>query len=168
MLHPSYTELMERINKDVEEGDTPIVQSRYSIVKATADRAKQIIASRSISDRVEKDINANPNMKKEAIMTKEQILTQMRGEPLIADTDEMKPLSIAVEELYCGAVKIAERAESDNLHHLESKETADEDESEKEDEASSDEKNADEDIDSDTDVEEDTDSDSDPKTDKEE
>ena len=113
MLHPSYTELMERINKDVEEGDTPIVQSRYSIVKATADRAKQIIASRSISDKVEKDINTNPNMRLEAIMTKEQVLTQMRGEPLIANTEDMKPLSIAVEELYCGAVKIAERAEND-------------------------------------------------------
>ena len=38
MLHPSYTDLMDIANKDVKEGDTPIVQSRYSIVMATSDR----------------------------------------------------------------------------------------------------------------------------------
>jgi len=32
MLHPSYSELMEAVNKDVKKGDAPIVQSRYSIV----------------------------------------------------------------------------------------------------------------------------------------
>lgn len=43
MLHPSYTDLMETINKEVE-GDTPVVNSRYSIVLATAKRARQLIA----------------------------------------------------------------------------------------------------------------------------
>ena len=52
MLHPSYAELMERINKDVEEGATPVVQSRYSIVKATANRAKQIIEARALEEKV--------------------------------------------------------------------------------------------------------------------
>ena len=44
MLHPSYTDLMETINSEVEEGDTPVVNSRYSIVLATAKRARQLIA----------------------------------------------------------------------------------------------------------------------------
>lgn len=44
MLHPSYTDLMEVVNSEVEKGDTPVVNSRYSIVMATAKRARQIIA----------------------------------------------------------------------------------------------------------------------------
>lgn len=44
MLHPSYTELMEVINSEVEPGEHPIVNSRYSVVMATAKRARQIIA----------------------------------------------------------------------------------------------------------------------------
>ncbi|MCM1178810.1 MAG: DNA-directed RNA polymerase subunit omega [Clostridium sp.] len=44
MIHPSYTDLMEVVNSDVEQGEHPVVQSRYSIVLATAKRARQIIA----------------------------------------------------------------------------------------------------------------------------
>ena len=73
MIHPSYTELMAVINSEVEEGEQPVVQSRYSIVIATAKRARQIIAG---------------------------------AEPLVEDAEGKKPLSIAVEELYNGAVKI--------------------------------------------------------------
>ena len=72
MLHPSYTDLMEVINSDVEEGEQPVVSSRYSIVIAAAKRARQIIAG---------------------------------SEPLVAGRNK-KPLSIAVEELYKGKVKI--------------------------------------------------------------
>ena len=43
MLHPSYTDLMQVVNKDVEEGATKVVNSRYSIVLATAKRAREII-----------------------------------------------------------------------------------------------------------------------------
>ena len=43
MLHPSYTDLMKVVNKDVEEGETKVVNSRYSIVMATAKRARQLI-----------------------------------------------------------------------------------------------------------------------------
>ena len=43
MLHPSYTDLMKVVNKDVEEGEEKVVNSRYSIVMATAKRARQII-----------------------------------------------------------------------------------------------------------------------------
>ncbi len=44
MIHPSYTDLMEVVNSEVEPGEQPVVQSRYSIVIATAKRARQIIA----------------------------------------------------------------------------------------------------------------------------
>lgn len=43
MLHPSYIDLMKVVNKDVEEGETKVVNSRYSIVMATAKRAREII-----------------------------------------------------------------------------------------------------------------------------
>ena len=42
MIHPSYTDLMEVVNSEVEPGEQPVVQSRYSIVLATAKRARQI------------------------------------------------------------------------------------------------------------------------------
>ena len=45
MLHPSYTDLINAVNSGAaESGDEPVVQSRYSIVIATAKRARQIIA----------------------------------------------------------------------------------------------------------------------------
>ena len=43
MLHPSYSDLMKVVNSEVEPGETPVVNSRYSIVMATAKRARQII-----------------------------------------------------------------------------------------------------------------------------
>ena len=72
MLHPSYTELIKVVNSEVEDGDTPVVNSRYSIVLATAKRALQIIDG------------------------KEQM-----SMPKIH-----KPLSIAVDELNKGLLKI--------------------------------------------------------------
>ena len=74
MLHPSYTDLMEVVNSDVEPGEQPIVQSRYSIVLATAKRARQIIGG-------------------------EEPLVRTRGKGI-------KPLSIAVDELYDSKIKI--------------------------------------------------------------
>ena len=73
MLHPSYSDLMAVVNSDVEPGEQPVVQSRYSIVLATAKRARQLISG---------------------------------SEPLVADTEGKKPLSVAVEELYEGKIKI--------------------------------------------------------------
>lgn len=72
MLHPSYSDLMKVVNSEVEPGETPVVNSRYSIVMATSKRARQIIDG---------------------------------DEPLVAGNDE-KPLSIAVEELNQGQIKI--------------------------------------------------------------
>jgi len=80
MLHPSYTDLMRVVNSEVEEGETPVVNSRYSIVLAASKRARQIIGG---------------------------------GEPLVDGTGK-KALSIAVEELNEGKVKImAEEAEEE-------------------------------------------------------
>ena len=73
MLHPSYTDLMEVVNHDAESGETMAVNSRYSIVMATARRARQLIAG---------DI------------------------PLVKDSLDKKPLSIAVEELEEGKLHL--------------------------------------------------------------
>ena len=43
MLHPSYSDLIEAVNKNAEPGEQPVVQSRYSIVIAAAKRARQIV-----------------------------------------------------------------------------------------------------------------------------
>lgn len=72
MLHPSYTDLMAVVNSEVEPGEQPVVNSRYSIVLAASKRARQIISG---------------------------------SEPFVIAKCQ-KPLSIAVEELYKGQVKI--------------------------------------------------------------
>ncbi len=74
MIHPSYVELMQVVNSDQTEiGEEPVINSRYSIVIATAKRARQIIGG---------------------------------DEPMIAKANGRKPLSVAVQELYEGKVKI--------------------------------------------------------------
>ena len=72
MLHPSYSDLMKVVNSEVEPGEAPVVNSRYSIVMATSKRARQIIGGE---------------------------------DPLIISRDA-KPLSVAVEELHLGKIKI--------------------------------------------------------------
>ncbi|MCD8020729.1 MAG: DNA-directed RNA polymerase subunit omega [Clostridiales bacterium] len=44
MLHPSYTELMEKINSEEFRGEEPAINSRYSIVIATSKRARELVA----------------------------------------------------------------------------------------------------------------------------
>ena len=73
MLHPSYTDLMKVVNSEVEPGEAPVVNSRYSIVMATSKRASQLIAGE---------------------------------EPLVSTKNATKPLSVAVEELNQGKIKI--------------------------------------------------------------
>jgi DNA-directed RNA polymerase subunit omega len=84
MLHPSYTDLMNVVNADVEDGEAPVVASRYSIVMATAKRARQIIG----------------------------------GAPALVETKSgrfsKKPLSMAVEELEKGRIRI-EADDADDL-----------------------------------------------------
>lgn len=73
MLHPSYSDLIKVVNSEVEPGEAPVVNSRYSIVMATSKRARQIIAGE---------------------------------DPLVARREGKKPLSVAVDELNQGAIKI--------------------------------------------------------------
>lgn len=46
MIHPSYAELMNVVNKNGTTGEAPVINSRYSIVAATAKRARQLIAGK--------------------------------------------------------------------------------------------------------------------------
>ncbi|KLU73791.1 MAG: hypothetical protein RHS_0647 [Robinsoniella sp. RHS] len=69
---------MKVVNSEVEEGDTPVVNSRYSIVLATAKRARQLIGG---------------------------------AEALVYDNGK-KPLSVAVEELNKGKIKILSEDET--------------------------------------------------------
>lgn len=73
MLHPSYSDLLQVVNSEVEPGESKVVNSRYSIVMATSKRARQIIAG---------------------------------DEPLVEAGATDKPLSVAVDELNQGKIKI--------------------------------------------------------------
>ena len=56
MIHPSYVELMKGVNEEADVGEEPVVNSRYSIVCATAKRARQIIDGKEpLIDYHEKD-----------------------------------------------------------------------------------------------------------------
>lgn len=68
MLHPSYSDLMNVVNKEVEEGDTPVVNSRYSIVMATSKRARQIISGA--------EAQVNPNGKKALSIAVEELANE--------------------------------------------------------------------------------------------
>ncbi len=85
MLYPTYTDLIKAVNKDVEEGEEPVVKSRYSIVVGTAKRARQIIDGAPV---------------------------------LVKETEEMKPLSAAVEEFYEGKVSIVPPEEQEEKNDL--------------------------------------------------
>ena len=116
MIHPSYTELMAVINSEVEEGEQPLVQSRYSIVKATANRAKEIIDARSVEEKIAKArIEANNKEKEkekdkdkveEKRISKEDERKLQVGTHLVRCSEKDKPLSISVKEFYEGKVKI--------------------------------------------------------------
>lgn len=82
MLHPSYSDLMNVVNSEVEKGEEPVVNSRYSIVMATAKRARQIIGGKK---------------------------------PMVNKKAE-KPLSVAVEELNQGMIRILSEEEAEQLH----------------------------------------------------
>ena len=81
MLHPSYSDLMKVVNSEVEPGEEKIVNSRYSIVMATAKRARQIIGGH---------------------------------EPMVKVKPGEKPLSIAVDELNKGKIKILGEEEEED------------------------------------------------------
>ena len=57
MIHPSYTELLQVVNQDVEPDEAKIANSRYSIVMATSKRARQIIGG---EEPLIDDVNKKP------------------------------------------------------------------------------------------------------------
>ena len=65
MLHPSYSDLIKVVNSEVEPGEQPVVQSRYSIVIAAAKRARQIIGG------AESDLPSDVKILSEADATEE-------------------------------------------------------------------------------------------------
>ncbi|SHH94308.1 RNA polymerase Rpb6 [Butyrivibrio fibrisolvens DSM 3071] len=79
MIHPSYVDLMNVVNKGVEEGEEPVISSRYSIVMATAKRARQLVAGDEVM------IEANPKDKPLSIAVKE-----LYADKLAILTDEEK------------------------------------------------------------------------------
>lgn len=83
MLHPSYADLMKIANEGSVE-DAPLIVSRYSIVHATAKRARQIIDKRRV---VEQEENVEASSKK------------LRGV-------DKKALSEAIDEIEKGTVQI--------------------------------------------------------------
>lgn len=79
MIHPSYVDLMNVVNKGVEEGEEPVISSRYSIVMATAKRARQIVAGDEVM------IDTNPKDKPLSTAVKE-----LYADKLSILTDEEK------------------------------------------------------------------------------
>ena len=55
MIHPSYKELINRVNENEAEEGVPVVSSRYSIVMATAKRARQLISGAEPKVKVKSD-----------------------------------------------------------------------------------------------------------------
>ncbi|MEG0012590.1 MAG: DNA-directed RNA polymerase subunit omega [Cellulosilyticaceae bacterium] len=97
MLQPSYTQLMKKLNADAEE---TVVTSRYSIVIATARRARQIIDIVNLEANAKADktgaTQVDPMRLKEAAELNEMLKTR-------------KPTSIAVDELYTGKITMKEQ-----------------------------------------------------------
>lgn len=80
MLHPSYSDLMNVVNKGVEEGETPVVNSRYSIVMATSKRARQIVSG------AKPQVNANG--KKALSVAIEELANEKIH--ILAESDELE------------------------------------------------------------------------------
>ena len=88
MIHPSYVDLMKVVNKGVEEGEEPVISSRYSVVMATAKRARQIIAGDEpmvkVKDKQKPLSIAVDEMNQDTL----RILTDEEKEAMLASTDE--------------------------------------------------------------------------------
>ena len=111
MIHPSYVDLMQVVNKGVEEGETPVINSRYSIVMATAKRARQIVdgdepmihaaaGEKPLSIAVE-ELNQEkihilaenaPDEEEEDVML-DELSEEEGGEEMIADVNEEESLA---------------------------------------------------------------------------
>ena len=59
MIHPSYKELIEKINEGQESDEAPVISSRYSLVLAASKRARQLIAGAEPKVKVKKGHEAS-------------------------------------------------------------------------------------------------------------
>ena len=83
MIHPSYNELYEVINKE-HDNDDPLLTSRYAVCTATAKRAEQLI----------------------------------RGQEPLSNIKSEKPLSIAIDEIFTGKVKVLTEEEAEQAKEI--------------------------------------------------
>ncbi|MBE5972055.1 MAG: DNA-directed RNA polymerase subunit omega [Lachnoclostridium sp.] len=90
MLHPSYSDLINAVNSNVEPGEQPVVQSRYSIVIAAAKRARQIVDG-------SEPLVAGATGKK-ALSTAVQELFEQKVSILAEETVEEQEAEAAAEE----------------------------------------------------------------------
>lgn len=94
MLHPSYSDLMQVVNKGVEEGETPVVNSRYSIVMATSKRARQLVAGA--------EAQVNPNGKKALSVAIEELANEkihILAETEVVEEEVVEEISVEAEEM---------------------------------------------------------------------
>ena len=98
MLHPSYSDLMKVVNADVEPGETKVVTSRYSIVMATAKRARQIIAGDEPMVRVKDKQKPLSIAVDEMNQAQLRILTDEEKEALLAENEEVQATEEVAEE----------------------------------------------------------------------
>ena len=98
MIHPSYVDLMKVVNKGVEEGEEPVISSRYSVVMATAKRARQLIAGDEPMVRVkdkQKPLSiAVDEMNQDTL----RILTDEEKEALYSSMDTTESIDSSEEE----------------------------------------------------------------------
>lgn len=97
MLQPSYTQIMHKLNR---EGQSQLT-SRYSIVIATAKRARNII---DITNE-QMMVNKEGDKSSEKTMSPEKI---REANELMALLKYKKPTSIAVDEIYEGKIRMKE------------------------------------------------------------
>ncbi len=104
MIHPSYVDLMKVVNKDIEEGETPVINSRYSIVMATAKRARQLV------DGDEPLVYANPGRKPLSIAVEELEQDKVR----ILPQDEAEVEAMEIND-YTAAISLEETIFAGNI-----------------------------------------------------
>ena len=97
MIHPSYVDLMNVVNKEVEEGEQPVVNSRYSVVMATAKRARQIIAGDEPMVKVKDKQKPLSIAVDEMNQAQLRILTDEEKEALLTENQEETPAEETAE-----------------------------------------------------------------------
>ncbi|WP_026507378.1 DNA-directed RNA polymerase subunit omega [Butyrivibrio sp. MC2013] len=102
MIHPSYVDLMNVVNKGVEEGEEPVISSRYSIVMATAKRARQLIAG---DDPM---IYADPKDKALSTAVKELYADELH----ILTDEEKEDMALRIEEMNKADAEAAKSADA--------------------------------------------------------